>query len=126
MLVYLRDKAAQAIVCAIPRQKLKIILSISSSHSIVTLGQPLPALALHHQAPGRVVSGKPILKSLAGLNWEKSPRGKQELNSGLNADTLTTRPTGLSLLKRFRISTMRLRRRWWMGKKRGEAVRYQM
>ena len=47
MLVYLRDGSAQTSVhAAILRQKLQIKLSISSSHSIMTLVQPVPALTL--------------------------------------------------------------------------------
>ena len=39
-------------------------LSVSSSHSILTSGQPIPALTLTHQAPGREATGVPICKSL--------------------------------------------------------------
>ena len=46
------------------RYKLQTKLSISPSHSMLTPGQPVPALTLLHQAPGRVATGVPILKSL--------------------------------------------------------------
>ena len=59
--VYRRGRTAQTIVCAATlREKLKIKLSISSHHSIVTPGQPV-ALTLKHQAPGKVATGVPIL-----------------------------------------------------------------
>ena len=41
---------------------------ILPSHSILTSGQPVPALTLYHQAPGRVATGVPILKSLVRLD----------------------------------------------------------
>ena len=45
--VYLRDGSAQTILrAATLRQKLKTKLSISPSHSILTPGQPVPALTL--------------------------------------------------------------------------------
>ena len=47
MLVYLRDGSAQTILrAATLRQKLQIQLSTSPSHSILTSGRPVPALAL--------------------------------------------------------------------------------
>ena len=65
MLVYLRDGSAQTIMrAATLRQKLQIQLSISPSHSILTLGRPVPALTLSRQAADRVATGVPILKSL--------------------------------------------------------------
>ena len=55
MLVYLRDGFAQTIGrAATLRQKLQTKCSISASHSILTPGQPVPALTLQHEAPGRV------------------------------------------------------------------------
>ena len=45
------------------RQKLRIKLSISPSHSILTLGRPVPALTVERQVPGRVATGVPIFKS---------------------------------------------------------------
>ena len=64
-IVYLRDGSAQTILCgAAVRQKLQIQLSISPNHSVLTLGQPVPALTLYRQAPVRVATGVPILKSL--------------------------------------------------------------
>ena len=63
--VYLRDRSAQTILhAATLRQKLQIQLSISPSHNILTLGQPVLALTLHRQAHGRVATGVPIFKSL--------------------------------------------------------------
>ena len=65
MLVYLGDGSAQISVrAATLRQKLQIKLSTSPSRSILTPGQPVPALTLYRQAPGRVVTGEPIFKSL--------------------------------------------------------------
>ena len=46
------------------RYKWQIKLSISSSHSTLTPGQPAPALTLQCQASGRVATGVPIFKSL--------------------------------------------------------------
>ena len=60
-----QDGSVQIILrAATLRYKLQTKLSISPSHSILTPGQPVPALTLQHQAPGRVVTGVPILKSL--------------------------------------------------------------
>ena len=95
MLVYLRDGHAQTILrAAKPRQKLQIKLSTSPSHSILTSGQPVPALTLYRQAPGRVATGVPIFKSLVWLDPEKSCR-KPDSDPGssvLEADALTTKP----------------------------------
>ena len=64
MLVYLRDGSAQISVhAATLRKKLQIKLSISPNHSILTLGQPVPALTLSHQAPG-IVTGVTVSKSV--------------------------------------------------------------
>ena len=96
MPVYFLDNSAQAIACAtILRQKLRIKLSTSPSHSILTPGQPVPALTLSYPAPSRAATGVPIFKSLVWLNPEKSQR-KWELNPGSaapKADALTTTPT---------------------------------
>ena len=55
MPVCLWDRSAQAGVCAVTlRQNLQIKLSVSPSHSILTPRQPMPALSLQRQAPGRV------------------------------------------------------------------------
>ena len=63
--MYLRDGSAQtSLRAATLRQKLQIKLSTSLSHSILTPGQPAPALTLERQAPGRVATGVPIFKSL--------------------------------------------------------------
>ena len=95
MRVYLRDGSAQTILrAATLRQKLQIQLSISPSHSILTPGQPIPALTLKCQAPGRVATGVPILSHWYDLTLEKS-QCKWDSNLGspsLEADTLTTRP----------------------------------
>ena len=65
------------------------------SHSILTPGRPVPALILYRQAPGRVATGVPVLKSLVCLDPEKFRR-KREPNPGSSApegDALTARPT---------------------------------
>ena len=63
MLVYLgADLLRQAHVLATLRQKLQIKLFCFTQYSILTAGQPVPALTLQCQAPGRVASGVPILK----------------------------------------------------------------
>ena len=68
---------------ATPRYKLQMKLSTSPSHSILPPGQPVPVLALYHQAPGRIATGVPIFKSLVWL---------EPGFPGLEADALTTRP----------------------------------
>ena len=74
MSVYLRDGSPHtSLRAATLRQKLHIKLSASPSHSIFTPGQPVPALTLERQAPGRVATGVPSLKSLVGLS-RKNPR----------------------------------------------------
>ena len=52
------------------RKKLQIKLSVSPSNSILTPGQPVPV-----QAPGRVVPGVPIFRSLVSLDPEISQAG---------------------------------------------------
>ena len=90
--MYLRDRSAQTILhAATLRKKLQIKLSSTPSHSILTLGQPVPALTLQCQAPGRVTTGLPVFKSLVWLDPEKSRR-KQDFNpasSAPKADALT-------------------------------------
>ena len=44
--------------------KLQIKLTTSPSHSILTPGQPVPALTVQCQAPGRIATGVPVFKSL--------------------------------------------------------------
>ena len=69
--------------------------SMSPSHNILTPGQPVEALTLWRQSPGRVATGVPILKSLVWLDPGKSRR-RRESNPGsaaFEADALTTRPT---------------------------------
>ena len=74
MQVYLRDGSAQTVLrAATLRQKLQIQLSISPGHSILTLDQPVPALILYRQAPGRVAPGVPVFKSLVWLDPGKLP-----------------------------------------------------
>ena len=64
MQVYLREGSAQIIVRAVTlRQKLQIKLSISPSYSILTMGQPFPALTLLRREPGRAATGVPIFMS---------------------------------------------------------------
>ena len=70
------------------RQKLQIKHAAKPSHSILTPGQPVPALTLEWQAPGRVATGIP-LKLLVGLDPETSPWLKRELNPGLPLSSRT-------------------------------------
>ena len=80
--MYLTDGSAQASLhAATLRQQLQIKLFTSSTHSLPTPGLPVPALTLEHQAPGRVATAVPILKSLAWLDPEKSGR-KRNSNPG--------------------------------------------
>ena len=59
MRVNLRDESAQKMFrAATLRWKLQIKLSTSLCHSILTPGQPVPALSLHRQAPGRSRAGE--------------------------------------------------------------------
>ena len=46
----------------------------SHSDNTLTLGQPVPALTLQHQAPCMVASGAPVFKPLVRINLEKDPR----------------------------------------------------
>ena len=69
-------------------------LSILASHSVLTPGQPVPALILWHQAPGRVATGVPIFSSDRYDSTPKKSRRKRDSNPGssaLEADALTTR-----------------------------------
>ena len=107
MPLYLRDGSDQtSLRTAALRYKLKVKHFTSPSGSILTRGQPVSARTLKHQAPGRVSTEAPILKSLARLdadpppppppNKKKSLRHKRESNLGsaaLESDRLTTRPT---------------------------------
>ena len=93
MLVYLRDGSAQTRVRAVTlRYKLQIKLSTSPSHSMLTPGQPVPALTLQHQAPGKVATRVPIFKSLVclgpgggGGGGGGNPWRKRKLNPGSSA-----------------------------------------
>ena len=97
MLVYPRDGSAQTIVgqrAGTLWQKLQIKLSIAPSHSILTLGQPIPALIRKRQAPGRATTGIPILKWLecldqAKTHFESGNRTQVWVSRGRR---LTTRP----------------------------------
>ena len=61
MLVYPRDGSTQTRArAATLKQKLQIKLSFSLSHSILTPGQPVLALTLNRQAPGREASAAPM------------------------------------------------------------------
>ena len=105
MQVYLRDGSAQTVLpAATLRCKLQTKLPISPSHSILTPGKPVPALAPQCQAPGRVATSMLILKLLECQfvsHWydstpEKS-RCKWDSNlesSALEARTRTHRQTG--------------------------------
>ena len=102
MLVYLRDRSAQTILCAATlRQKLQIKLSTSPSHSMLTPGWPIPVLTLWRQASVRVAIGVPIFKSLVWLDPEKFCQ-KRNSNPGSTIfveDALTARPTRRSSLQ---------------------------
>ena len=93
ILVHFKERSAQTSVCAATlTYKLLIKLSILPSHSIMTLGWPVPALTLQHQAPSRVATGVPVFKSLLWLDLEKGPQGKWESNcrsAALEVDTFT-------------------------------------
>ena len=103
MRVYLRDWSTQTILrAATLRYKLQIKLSISSSHSILTLGHPVPALTL--LIPGAWQGSQSSVNFSS--HWydlipEKS-QCKQDSNPGssaLKADALTTRPMLQELYK---------------------------
>ena len=65
MLFDLKDGSAQTVArTATVRYKLYIKLAASTIHSIQTPGQPVPALTLQRQVPGRVPTGVPVFKSL--------------------------------------------------------------
>ena len=85
ILEYFRDGSAQTILHAVTlRKKLQIKLSTSPSHSLLTLGQPVPALTLYRQPPDRLAAGMPVFKSLVWLDPEKSCH-KWDLNPGSSA-----------------------------------------
>ena len=74
---------------------MQIQLSTSPSHSILTPGQPVPALTLQRQAPGGVATVVPSFKSLENDSTrEDFHGGKRELNSGLPALEAGTFPLG--------------------------------
>ena len=73
---------------------MNIQLSISPSHSILTPGRPVPALALERQASGKGSHWSTNFKSLVSLDPEKSCR-KRDSNSGpstFGADALPLGP----------------------------------
>ena len=73
----IRGGPAQTIVRAADLiQTLLTKLAISPRPSILTQGQPVLALILHRQAPGRVATRVPISKSLVRLDLEKSCTGQ--------------------------------------------------
>ena len=60
--MYLKDGSARTIVrAATPRQTLQIQLAISPSNHVLIQGQPVPALTLSRQAPGKVAIGVLLL-----------------------------------------------------------------
>ena len=92
MLVYIRDGSAQKVVrTATLRSKVQIKLSIKPSRSIPTPSQPVPALTLLLQAPGRVATGLRLFKPLVWLDLERILA--KSGNRTLGAYALTTRPT---------------------------------
>ena len=65
MPVYLREGSTQKIVSAATlRQKLQIRCLPHPGYSILALGQPVEAVTLQRQAPGRVATGAPMFKSV--------------------------------------------------------------
>ena len=70
--------------------EIQIKLSISPRHSI--LGQPVPALTLQHQAPGRVTTGVPVSKSLVWLDPDKIPT----VQAGIKPQLCCSQGTGLN------------------------------
>ena len=105
MQVYLRDGSAQTVLpAATLRCKLQTKLPISPSHSILTPGKPVPALAPQRQAPGRIATSMLIFKSLESQfpsHWydstpEKSRRKRDSKpgSSALETRTHTHTQTG--------------------------------
>ena len=91
VLVYLSDRSAKKIVrVATLRHMLQIKLFISPTHTLLTLGQTVPALTLYHQAPGKVETGVPIFSHWYDSTRKKSPRGKRESNPGLQLSRRTS------------------------------------
>ena len=71
MIVYLRDKFAEAIVhAATLKQELQINIFISPSDSILKLSRAVPVLNLQRPAPGSVATGRPGKRSTANAGIE--------------------------------------------------------
>ena len=89
------------------RQKLRIKLSMSPSHSILTLGRPVPALAVERQVPGRVATGVPMFKSQVWFDPQKIPAqaGFKPGTFRSRGGRLTTRPTRQSLNPKSGVQT---------------------
>ena len=51
---------------------------LTQSHSVLALGQPVPALTPKHRAPGSIATGIPILEPLVWLDLEKNQWQKWE------------------------------------------------
>ena len=84
MLVYHRDRSAQTTLrAATLRWKVQVKLAIPPRHGILTPGQPVPALILQRQAPGRVATGVPHLKSVVWLDMENHPQAGTSEVSGM-------------------------------------------
>ena len=62
--------------------EMQIKLPVSPSHSMLTLGQPVPAQTLHHQVPARVATRVPTFQPQVRPNLEKAPQGKQDSTPG--------------------------------------------
>ena len=89
MLVYLRDGSAQTTVrSATLRQKLQIKLAVSTSHSVLTPGRPVPITPDSWQ-------GSQLFSQWYDMTWRKDPRPKLESNPALplsRSDVFTGRP----------------------------------
>ena len=82
--------------CHTERYTLRIKLFISSSHSILKPGQPVPELILLRQAPGRVATGIPMFEATGVTRPGKistAIAGIEPRSAALGADTFTTWPT---------------------------------
>ena len=86
MLVYLRDRSAQAVLPA-------ATLSTSPTHSTLTSGQPVPALILCHQALGRVAREFQYLSHRYDSTQKYPHSTSWNWTPDLEVDALTTRLT---------------------------------
>ena len=66
-----RPRSAQTIVHTATQISLQIRLATSSSHTILTPGQPLLMLILQHEVHGRGATTAPIFTLQVWLEWEK-------------------------------------------------------